>query len=227
MADIRKNNVLLAATLDKSHSWALSDGELSVTVSTAMERDLLKRFLGIIAEMLSLRMGAPSRLDVVMGGAASPGDDPFEGPGAGAARPSPDIPDADLSRSAPQRMREVPASFNERPQSRAAAAPRPDSSQPGGRQSDGRSPGRVAAPGTVAASPATTPAEREAIGMVERLFKGSLAGFAAANSAPASAGIGLGSGAKASPGGRADSADADDRAAVYEPERYDGDAIEA
>jgi hypothetical protein len=72
-----------------------------------------------------------------------------------------------------------------------------------------------------------TPVEREAISIVERLFKGSLAGFAAAGSASASAGSGSGSGVKASPGRQADSPDADDRAAVYEPERYDGETFEA
>ena len=77
------------------------------------------------------------------------------------------------------------------------------------------------------ASPATTPAEREAIGMVERLFKGSLAGFAAAMPAPDPAGNGRGPSAQDSPGRRVDAADADDRAAVYEPERYDGEVFEA
>lgn len=81
--------------------------------------------------------------------------------------------------------------------------------------------------GGAAAVPNATPAEREAIGMVERLFKGSLAGFAAAGSTPAPADIGPGSGARASSGGQAGTPDADDRAAVYEPERYDGEAFEA
>ncbi len=251
VADIRKNNVLLAATLDKSHSWALNGDELSVTVSTAMERDLLKRFLGIIAEMLSLRMGAPSRLDVVLGAAASaghgpgaaaeagaggpsrPGDDPFEVPGASAGTARPSIAAPPLGSRAPrlesgagsaQRAQmQVPSAFNERPQGLGSAAPRPDNRKP-----DGRSQGRDAAPaGIASASPATTPAEREAIGMVERLFKGCLAGFAAASPAPDPAGAGRGPGAQVSSGGRADAADADDRAAVYEPERYDGEVFEA
>jgi len=253
VADIRKNNVLLAATLDKSHSWALKGDELSVTVSTAMERDLLKRFLGIIAEMLSLRMGAPSRLDVVLGAAASaghgpgasagtggafsPGDDPFEVPGASAGTARPSIAASPLGSLAPQlesgagpaqfAQKQVPSAFNEKPQGLGGGARRPDS-----RQTDGRSQVRGAVPGAApagmaSASPATTPAEREAIGMVERLFKGSLAGFAAAMPAPDPAGNGRGPGAQDSPGRRADAADADDRAAVYEPERYDGEVFEA
>jgi len=247
VADIRKNNVLLAATLDKSHSWTLKGDELSVTVSTAMERDLLKRFLGIIAEMLSLRMGAPSRLDVVMGASAAagqgpgaaagaggsfgPGDDPFEMAGASgiadrpshaASRPDSQAPRPVQDSAPPRSAQQVPSAFNERPQSRGNAAPRPDSRRPAA------APGAAAA-GMTAASPAMTPAEREAISMVERLFKGSLAGFAAAGSAPASAGSGSspGSGVKASPGRQADSPDADDRAAVYEPERFDGEVFEA
>jgi DNA polymerase-3 subunit gamma/tau len=240
VADIRKNNVLLAATLDKSHSWELVGDELSVTVSTAMERDLLKRFLGIIAEMLSLRMGAPSKLEVVLrasagasaganagaghgpgaasgimaGGAFGPGDDPFNagGPSGAAADPSPAAaPGASQGseRDAPLATRQVPSAFNEKPQDRA------------------RSVNGTTAPRTAAASPNVTPAEREAIKLVERLFKGTLAGFAAAGAAPASATIGSNLGAKTSPGGRPNSVDADDRAAVYEPERYDGETFEA
>jgi hypothetical protein len=123
-------------------------------------------------------------------------------------------------------QKQVPSAFNEKPQGLGGGARRPD-----GRQPDSRGQARGAAPGTAAgmasASPATTPAEREAIGMVERLFKGSLAGFAAAMPAPDPAGNGRGPGAQDSPGRRADAADADDRAAVYEPERYDGEVFEA
>jgi DNA polymerase-3 subunit gamma/tau len=233
VADIRKNNVLLAATLDKSHSWVLVGDELSVTVSTAMERDLLKRFLGIIAEMLSLRMGAPSRLEVVLltgasaaaghgpgaasgtmaGGAFGPGDDPFNAAGeGGAADPSPAAAPGAMQgspRNVPQGTRHVPPAFNEKPQDRGSAAT-----------------GSPAA-GTTSATENVTPAEREAINLVERLFKGTLAGFAAAGAAPASATIGSSLGSKASSGGRVNSVDADDRAAVYEPERYDGETFEA
>ena len=223
-----------------------------------MERDLLKRFLGIIAEMLSLRMGAPSRLEVVLlasvsagagaaaghgsgagsgtmaGGPFGPGDDPFRASGASgaAALPSGDFsptgyrsaepeqnagsasaaapdPARGPPRSAQQGTRHVPSAFNEKPQDRGSAAP---GSPVAGKPASGTN---------------LTPAEREAIKLVERLFKGTLAGFAAAGAVPASAGGGSGLGAKALSGGRSGSADSDDRAAVYEPERYDGETFEA
>ncbi|MDP2791835.1 MAG: hypothetical protein Q8O15_08800, partial [Rectinemataceae bacterium] len=147
VADIRKSNVLLATTLDKSHSWRLKDDVLAISVQTPMECDLLKRFLGIVAELLALRLGSPRKVEVSLAGGKlagsdldgemhideglGPGESPFEDPGAGAGL-------AQASR--------LPQAFNERP------------------RADAR-------------EPAVSLHESEAIGLVERLFKGSLVGY--------------------------------------------------
>ena len=57
IAEIRKNNILLATSLDKSGEWRLEGSKLKIVVNSRMDQDLLKRFIGIIAELLSQRFG--------------------------------------------------------------------------------------------------------------------------------------------------------------------------
>ncbi|PKL06212.1 MAG: DNA polymerase III subunit gamma/tau [Spirochaetae bacterium HGW-Spirochaetae-9] len=155
VADIRKSNVLLATTLDKSHSWRLKDDVLAISVQTPMECDLLKRFLGIVAELLALRLGSPKKVEVRLAGemqtdgGLGPGESPFEAPGAGAGL-------AQASR--------LPPAFNERPR-----ADVPGQGALAAREAPAR-----AAP---AREPPVSLHEKEAIGLVERLFKGSLVGY--------------------------------------------------
>ena len=69
VAEIRKNNIMLATTIDKSRDWHIADSVLWLTVGTKMEFDLVKRFLGIIAEVVARQMGAPQKLDVLIANA--------------------------------------------------------------------------------------------------------------------------------------------------------------
>ncbi len=187
MADIRKSNVLLATTLDKSRAWALEDEALSLSVSTKMECDLLRRFTGIIAEVLAQRLGSSKKIKVILAeeGGASPepasGDSPFDFPGASAgdARQGMDVSGGGSSLSTgaatPEgRESTLPSAFNERPRGETR------------RQASGGSEGER---GPAAAIPSREPvlslSEREAIGRVERLFKGSHVGYARISSAAA------------------------------------------
>jgi len=191
VADIRKSNVLLATTLDKSRAWALEEDALSLSVSTKMECDLLRRFTGIIAEVLAQRLGSSRKINVILaeeGGASSgpaSGDSPFDLPGAGAgdARQGMDGSGGGSSVSAGAatfggRESSLPGTFNERARGEAK------------RQANGGSEGERG-PGAAVPSPepVLSVSEREAIGLVERLFKGNRAGYsrvspAAAESAP-------------------------------------------
>jgi hypothetical protein len=135
-AEIRKNNVLLGTTLEKSGSWRYEGGVLKACVSTKMEYDLLRRFSGIIAELLAQRFGATQRVEFEL----------TEGSGGWAGleqgRPSQDKPTAfSDSGSAPAR----PGS--------------PDASR------------------LPAAEPDLSLREKEALGLVERYFKGSVTGY--------------------------------------------------
>ena len=68
VAHIRKNNVMLGAALEKSRSWLLEHGKLSILVASRMEADMLDKFSGIIAEILSQRLEAPCRFEVGLAG---------------------------------------------------------------------------------------------------------------------------------------------------------------
>jgi len=206
VADIRKNNVLLATTLDKSRSWRLGDDALSITVSTPMEFDLLKRFLGIIAELLLVRLGSSRKINVLMAGpetaggeSGNAGDSPFDSPGAGAG-PFPsdaDDPGRAGGGSGGNREPRLPGAFNERARDRQA----------------GEGGGRVPAGSAPAREPQLSPQEKEAIGIVERLFKGRLAGFS--RPAPAAPPAQAAPAALLSP----EAADSSDRAPLPEDDR--------
>jgi hypothetical protein len=121
VGEIRKNNILLATTLDKSKDWKLGGSSLSLAATSAMEHDLLKRFVGIVAELIVKRYGVSLRVDI----------------------------------ESPQALPHAPsASF----------------------ESQGTKP---------LASGAEGNKDKEAIGLVERLFKGSVVGYAAPGGAPA------------------------------------------
>jgi DNA polymerase-3 subunit gamma/tau len=68
VAHIRKNNVMLGAALEKSRSWRLEQGKLSILVASRMEADMLEKFTGIIAELLSQRLGSACRFEVSLSG---------------------------------------------------------------------------------------------------------------------------------------------------------------
>ncbi len=68
VAHVRKSNVMLGAALEKSRSWLLESGRLSILVSSRMEADMLEKFSGIIAEILSQRLGSPCRIEVGLAG---------------------------------------------------------------------------------------------------------------------------------------------------------------
>jgi len=86
IAEIRKSNVLLATTLDKSREWSLDKDLLIIRVTQHMELDLLKRFVGILAEVLSQRLGLPLKIEIDMedsparAGMPSAKQDPSEKP---------------------------------------------------------------------------------------------------------------------------------------------------
>ena len=199
VGDIRKSNVLLATTLEKSRSWQFRGEVLYISVSTHMEFDLLKRFLGIIAEVLAQRLGDSRRIEVelakdreTIGESLGNGDSPFDGPGPGAG-----VARKETEEGEPASRQEgrSPVAFNDRMKNG------------GGRRSGGENPsGSVDRPGyapdsasassgrNASTDPQLSLKERETIGVVERLFKGSLTGFAPI--APAS----TAGEAKASPG---------------------------
>jgi DNA polymerase-3 subunit gamma/tau len=162
VADIRKNNIMLATTLDKSRAWAVEGNSLSVSVGTRMEYDMLRRFLGIIAEVMAARMGGPVKLEVKLaaanegeGESAAPGDSPFD-PWNGTAGADIQAPGASV-RAEPLRPSAAAAAQFQEP-ARTEAAP----AEPGAR---------------FPPAPLLSPTEKEAISLVEHLFKGSLAGF--------------------------------------------------
>ena len=257
VADIRRSNVLLATTLDKSRAWQLGDDTLSLSVSTKMECDLLRRFTGIIAEVLAQRLGSAKKINVILAeeGAANlgaaPGDSPFDAPGAGAGAAGQGMdamgggsPESAGAMNPGGKESSLPGTFNERPRGDARMQPN------GG-------PARERVPAAVVPSrdPIVSLGEREAIGLVERLFKGSLAGYsqispAAAGIAPAAPASGnsarqataIGSSQPASnqrgpvpaeafgsceaPGSDEGSGPDDDRAATYTPDFYEGETTE-
>lgn len=255
VADIKKNNVLLATALDKSRSWHLKGQTLSISVTKQMDCDLLRRFLAIIAEVLAVRVGSPQKIEVTLATEDIPeesqgqGDSPFDSPGADAGFASQGIDEAQgvgagavgvpgssgASGGAEGEAR-LPGSFNERP--------REDRQE--NRQARGQQPKPDSGRGQ--ANPVNVPQvslpEREAIGMVERLFKGNLAGYShaaqAAASSPAAPGSpaqspmapGLATSGSAArrPVGRGpteeDSEMNDDRAATYSPDIDENEAPE-
>ncbi len=202
VADIKKNNVLLATALDKSRSWHLKGQTLSISVTKQMDCDLLRRFLAIIAEVLAVRVGSPQKIEVTLAAEDIPeesqgqGDSPFDSPGAEAGFASQgidvarDVDGASGASRAPETSgraesdARLPGSFNERP--RGDRGDRQDRQE--NRQARGQQPKPDSGRGQ--ANPVNVPQvslpEREAIGMVERLFKGNLAGYSHAAQGAAS-----------------------------------------
>jgi DNA polymerase-3 subunit gamma/tau len=160
-AEIRKNNVLLGTTLDKSRSWRLEGGALHVAAATKMEYDLLRRFSGLIAEVLAQKTGGPLRIEFEL--------EESQGGWAG----------LEQARQAPA----MPSAFNDGAASNAAALGADSASA------------KAVANAATAAEPIATPTgrpapglpepelsqrEKEALGLVERYFKGSVIGYAKA-----------------------------------------------
>ena len=199
VADIRKSNVLLATTLDKSHSWQLKDDVLQLSVSTQMECDLLRRFLGIVAEVLAQRLGSSKKINVILAGTEKPAgdgqepdDSPFDIPGVNAGSAPQGIENVaqgtagsvgkDSSRD-PGRDSRLPGAFNERPREEGSAQRGEGGSASRGPASTSRGSAGAAPPQTPQREPQLSLHEREAIGLVERLFKGTLEGYARASPA--------------------------------------------
>lgn len=67
VAAVRKSNVLLSTAIDKTRPWRMNRDILVMPVNTQMEADLLKRFLGIIAEIVAQLRGAPQKIEITFG----------------------------------------------------------------------------------------------------------------------------------------------------------------
>jgi DNA polymerase III subunit gamma/tau len=185
VGDIRKSNVLLATTLEKSQAWRFRGEILHITVSTPMEFDLLRRFVGIIAEVLAQRLGGSQKIEVelakdrgITAGSSGTIDSPFDPPGAGAGSIR---KEAGGSESAQRSETRPPTAFNDSLRTDGEAGAGRASASAGSRAS-GFTPnsGREAS-----TTPNLSLDERERIGIVERVFKGSLSGFVPTASGPA------------------------------------------
>ena len=141
--EIRKNNVLLGTTLEKSSSWRFEGGVLRIAAATRMEFDLLKRFSGIIAEFLAQKLGSPQRVEFELEG--SPGGWAVLEQGKPAA--------------------ETPTAFNDGASTSTRTAASPSSSPAAGNPVPAQDPG-------------LSQREQEALGLVERYFKGTVVGYA-------------------------------------------------
>ncbi len=145
VAEIKRSNILLGTTLDKSRFLGLDAASLGLEASSKMEYDLLKRFSGIIAEVLSQKLGSPHRVEIGMPGAhAAPGSP------AGTARP-----------------RTPAASPTAFPAVQAAPAPNPEHSPAEALASP---PAPMFRDGAKAG---LSEREQEAVGLLGRFFKGS------------------------------------------------------
>ncbi len=160
VAHIRKSNVMLGAALEKSRSWILEQGKLSILVTSRMEADMLEKFSGIIAELLSQRLGSACRFEVGLSGEGKAAE--AQGRATASAQAKPAV------------FREAvsPDSIPDEPRLRA-------------KTSTGALPEEAATspdyPPAQAADPVPTTVlskrEEESIALVERLFKGKLQGF--------------------------------------------------
>lgn len=130
---------------------------LIMPVNTQMEADLLKRYLGIIAEIVAQLKGAPQKIEITFG--------PDEDAELSAMPEPPNIEDAGSEKIARAgASQDQPRSFNDA--SPASRAPSP-----------------AAAPSNstgVKENQSLTLEERESIQMLERFFKGKLVGITAA-----------------------------------------------
>ncbi|MDX9784989.1 MAG: DNA polymerase III subunit gamma/tau [Spirochaetia bacterium] len=159
VAHIRKSNVMLGAALEKSRSWLLEQGKLSILVASRMEADMLEKFSGIIAELLSQRLGSACRFEVGLTG---------EGQAADVQRRT-----AAAAQVRPTAFRE--SSGADSMPGRAAAGSQDPAAAPAGNFAAN---GDSLPPKAAEAGPILTQKEEESIALVERLFKGKLQGFA-------------------------------------------------
>lgn len=157
VAAVRKSNIMLSSTIEKTRPWRMNRDVLIMPVNTQMEADLLKRYLGIIAEIVAQLKGAPQKIEITFGL-----DEDAE---LSAMPEPPNIEDAGSEKIARAgASQDQPRSFNDA--SPASRAPSP-----------------AAAPSNstgVKENQSLTLEERESIQMLERFFKGKLVGITAA-----------------------------------------------
>jgi len=157
VAAVRKSNIMLSSTIEKTRPWRMNRDVLIMPVNTQMEADLLKRYLGIIAEIVAQLKGAPQKIEITFG--------PDEDAELSAMPEPPNIEDAGSEKIARAgASQDQPRSFNDA--SPASRAPSP-----------------AAAPSNstgVKENQSLTLEERESIQMLERFFKGKLVGITAA-----------------------------------------------
>ncbi|MCE1206952.1 MAG: DNA polymerase III subunit gamma/tau [Spirochaetia bacterium] len=157
VAAVRKSNIMLSSTIEKTRPWRMNRDVLIMPVNTQMEADLLKRYLGIIAEIVAQLKGAPQKIEITFG--------PDEDAELSAMPEPPNIEDAGSEKIARAgTSQDQPRSFNDA--SPASRAPSP-----------------AAAPSNstgVKENQSLTLEERESIQMLERFFKGKLVGITAA-----------------------------------------------
>lgn len=154
---VRKSNVLLSTAIDKTRPWRMNRDVLIMPVNTQMEADLLKRFLGIIAEILAQLRGAPQKIEITFG------------------------PDEDAELSAEDEgseavaqagiLRDQPRSFSDvAPASRTPSSAAAPSNSAGAKENQ-----------------PLTLEERESIQRLERFFKGKLVGITAVSASDGNA----------------------------------------
>mgnify|MGYP005837956149 CR=1 FL=1 len=151
VATVRKSNVLLSTAIDKTRPWRVNGDILIMPVNTQMEADLLKRYLGIIAEIAAQLRGAPQKIEITFG--------PDEDAELSALSEPPAIEGvmSEIIERAGD-LRDQPRSFNDAsPASRAPSPAAATSNSTGTRENQ-----------------SLTLEERESIQMLERFFKGKL-----------------------------------------------------
>jgi DNA polymerase-3 subunit gamma/tau len=158
IADVKKNNAFLAAALGKSSPWYLDGTSITIPVAGQMEFDLVRRFIGIIAEISTQRLGASRKLEVVKSEKI--------------AGVSSSIEDLDASNSQViSSMKDVDV-----PSAQAAlSGSKVDVPEGSGNVGADRSYGSYQSCGSVKE---ILPREQETISRIERIFKGSVIGYA-------------------------------------------------
>lgn len=161
---VRKSNVLLSTAIDKTRPWRMNRDVLVMPVNTQMEADLLKRFLGIIAEIVAQLRGVPQKIEVTFG--------PDEDAELSAVSVPSGIEDAESEAIAQAgALRGQPRSFSDvSPASRTPSSAAAPSNSTGAKENQ-----------------PLTLEERESIHMLERFFKGKLVGITAAPAGDADA----------------------------------------
>ncbi|MCE5256756.1 MAG: DNA polymerase III subunit gamma/tau [Spirochaetaceae bacterium] len=191
VADIRKNNVMLATTIDKSKDWHVSNSTHYFSVGTKMEFDHTKRYLGIIAEVIAQKLGAPQKLEVLLAGEQGP---ERQEDALGAAIPPQGV--TELSDSSGQNhfasTGQGPAS-SEMEESQPRRFQTPASPAVPDRFSDSGTPGMPIASAEPDRS-ALSGKEEKVVSMVEKCFKGNLVGISAASAGPDIQGVSGGEG---------------------------------